>query len=426
MKELTTTCLKKHAAAIHCSGELSLVERKLLNILLLNAYHDLLTKDVHIIPSKLLFSMLGWEDSNNVDGLKGPLKRLMSTIVEFNLMGDGGEVWQAMTLLSSAVLTDGQCRYSYAKDLAVKFYKPEIFAVINIAVQKKFKSNYALTLYENCVRFINVGSTGWWDLTTFRKIMGAKKNTYNEFKRLSSFVINVAMKEINEVSDIRIKVEYKKENRKVEALRFLVLSSPQHTLIESDSETMRLDDIYAQLKEMDLFKRLRTHGIGERLALSWMIDEPDLAAKAVDYTEDMDGKGLIKGKTAGYIRRLIETRAQLGESGYERKKNEEIAEKAQQLARQKNKEDTKKYLSEYQKILYQQALKNLPDEKLQELKDLFLLSEEGKILSQTAFDSIKGKFVNKVTQLTFLPWLKKAITPKFSNEDFEAWLQEKV
>lgn len=426
MKELTTTCLKKHAAAIHCSGELSLVERKLLNILLLNAYHDLLTKDVHIIPSKLLFSMLGWEDSNNVDGLKGPLKRLMSTIVEFNLMGDGGEVWQAMTLLSSAVLTDGQCRYSYAKDLAVKFYKPEIFAVINIAVQKKFKSNYALTLYENCVRFINVGSTGWWDLTTFRKIMGAKKNTYNEFKRLSSFVINVAMKEINEVSDIRIKVEYKKENRKVEALRFLVLSSPQHTLIESDSETMRSDDIYAQLKEMDLFKRLRAHGIGERLALSWMIDEPDLAAKAVDYTEDMDGKGLIKGKTAGYIRRLIETRAQLGESGYERKKNEEIAEKAQQLARQKNQEDTKKHLSEYKKILYQQALKNLPDEKLQELKDHFLLSEEGKILSQTAFDSIKGKFVNKVTQLTFLPWLKKAITPKFSNEDFEAWLKEKV
>jgi len=426
MKELTTTCLKKHAAAIHCSGELSLVERKLLNILLLNAYHDLLTKDVHIIPSKLLFSMLGWEDSNNVDGLKGPLKRLMSTIVEFNLIGDGGEVWQAMTLLSSAVLTDGQCRYSYAKDLAVKFYKPEIFAVINIAVQKKFKSNYALTLYENCVRFINVGSTGWWDLTTFRKIMGAKKNTYNEFKRLSSFVINVAMKEINEVSDIRIKVEYKKENRKVEALRFLVLSSPQHTLIESDSETMRSDDIYAQLKEMDLFKRLRAHGIGERLALSWMIDEPDLAAKAVDYTEDMDGKGLIKGKTAGYIRRLIETRAQLGESGYERKKNEEIAEKAQQLARQKNQEDTKKHLSEYQKILYQQALKNLPDEKLQELKDLFLLSEEGKILSQTAFDSVKGKFVNKVTQLTFLPWLKKAITPKFSNEDFEAWLKEKV
>ena len=52
MTELTTTNLKKHAAAIHCSGELSLVERKLSNILLLNAYEDLLTMDVHTIPTK--------------------------------------------------------------------------------------------------------------------------------------------------------------------------------------------------------------------------------------------------------------------------------------------------------------------------------------------------------------------------------------
>jgi hypothetical protein len=426
MKELTTANLKKHAAAIHCSGELSLVERKLSNILLLNAYNDLLVKDTHSIPSKHLFAMLGWEDSNNVEGLKNTLKRLMSTIVEFNLMGDGGEVWQAMTLLSSASLADGECRYAYAKDLAVKFYKPEIFAVINIAVQKQFKSNYALTLYENCVRFINVGSTGWWDLVTFRKIMGAKSNTYDEFKRLSSFVIKIAMKEINDLSDIRIKVEYKKEKRKVIALRFLISPSTRHTFIESDSETIKSDDIYTQLKEMELFKRLRAHGIGERLALSWMIEEPELAAKAVDYTEDMDSKGLIRGKTAGYIRRLIETRAHIGESEYERNKNKKIAKQTQQSALQKKQEDTKKSLTEYKKFIYQQALKRLSAEQLYELKDEFLLSDEGKILSQTAFDSVNGKFVNKLTQLTFLPWLKKAITPNYSNDDFEAWLKEKV
>lgn len=426
MKKLTTTNLKKHAAAIHCSGELSLVERKLSNILLLNAYNDLLTRDTHIIPSRLLFAMLGWEDSNNVEGLKNTLKGLMSTIVEFNLMGDGGDVWQAMTLLSSASLADGECRYSYAKDLAVKFYKPEIFAVINIGVQKQFSSNYALTLYENCVRFTNVGSTGWWDLLTFRKIMGAKSSTYDEFKRLSSFVIKTAMKEINEVSDIRIKVEYKKEKRKVIALRFLISPSSEHALIESDSEAMQSDDIYAQLKEMELFKRLRAHGIGERLALSWMIEEPDLAAKAVDYTEHMDGKGLIKGKTAGYIRRLIETRAQLGESEYEYKKNEKIIEQSRQSMWQKKQEDTKKQLATYQKFLYQQAFKNLTENQLLKLKDEFLSSEEGKILEHTAFDISKGKFINKVTQLTFLPWLKKAITPAYNYDDFELWLKEKV
>jgi hypothetical protein len=177
---------------------------------------------------------------------------------------------------------------------------------------------------------------------------------------------------------------------------------------------------------MELFKRLRAHGIGERLAFSWMIEEPDLAAKAVDYTEDMDGKGLIKGKTAGYIRRLIETRADFGESQYERNKIEKLTEQTKQTALQKQQENKKKRLAEYQKILYQQALKSLSPEQLHELKDKFLLSDKGKNISQAEFDYVKGKFFNQLSQLTFLPWLIKEITPKYSNDDFVEWLKEKV
>ena len=428
MKESSSeiASLKKHVAAIHCSGELSLVERKLSNILLLNAYNDLLTKDVHTIQSKYVLSMLGWEDSNNVDGLKTTLKRLMLTIVEFNLIGDGKEEWEAMTLLSSAKLVAGECSYSYSKGLAAKFYKPEVYAVINLAVQKKFKSNYALTLYENCIRFINVGSTGYWDLATFRKMMGAKSATYDEFKRLSSFVIKVAVNEINAESDIKIVADYKRVTRKVVAVRFNFLPKTEQTLIKSNIEEIKSDNIYLELKETELFKRLRSHGIGERLALSWMIEEPDLAAKAVDYTESMDSKGFIRGNTAGYIRRLIETHAELGESGYESKKNEKIAEKALESAQNKQHEYMKKRLSEYQIFIYQQALKNISQEQLQQFKDEFLLSEQGKNLSKTAFNSEKGKFVNITTQLSFVPWLKNTITPKYSNDDFELWLKTKV
>lgn len=426
MKELTKANLKKHAAAVHCSGQLSLVERKLSNILLMNAYDDLMEKDIHVIPTKHLFVMLGWEDSNNLDGLKVTLKKLMSTVIEFNLMADGGEVWQAMTLLSSAVLVDGECRYSYVKDLAVKFYKPEIFAIINIAVQKKFKSNYALTLYENCVRFIKVGSTGWWDLSTFRKIMGSTAETYEAFKRISSFVIKPAMKEINQVSDIRVEVEYKKEKRKVVALKFLVSPNPNNTFIERDASDIQSSDVYDELKETELFKRLRAHGIGERLALTWMLKEPELAAKAVDYTEEMDNKGLIKGNTAGYIRKLIESQAQLGQSQYENEKKEKLFKRSQVIAQKNEQEYRKRRLTEYEKSLYQQAFKNLTTDQLYKLKEEFLLSNEGKILSQIIFDSKKGKFVDKVTQLTFLPWLKKSIIPKYTNENFSDWLKVNV
>jgi uncharacterized membrane protein YheB (UPF0754 family) len=140
----------------------------------------------------------------------------------------------------------------------------------------------------------------------------------------------------------------------------------------------------------------------------------------------MDGKGLIKGKTAGYIRRLIETRAHIGESDYERNKIDKLIEQMHQSDLNKKQENKKKRLAEYQKILYQQALKSLSAEQLHELKDKFLLSDEGKHISQTSFDYVKGKFVNQLSQLTFLPWLIKEITPKYSNDDFEEWLKEKV
>ena len=60
------------------------------------------------------------------------------------------------------------------------------------------------------------------------------------------------------------------------------------------------------------------------------------------------------------------------------------------------------------------------------LKDQFLMSAEAVSLTQTNFDRDKGKFVDKVTQLTFMPWLKKKITPEFDQKEFELWLQKKV
>lgn len=423
MKDISSANFKKHAAAIHCSGELSLVERKVSNILLLNAYDDLLTKDVHSIPTKHLFAMLGWGDSHNIDGLKVTLKSLMSTIIEFNLMGDGGERWQAMTLLSSATLADGECTYSYAKSLAIKFYQPEIFAVINISIQKQFKSNYALTLYENCVRYVKVGSTGWWDLETFRKIIGAKSDMYDEFKRLSSFVIKKAIDEVNLVSDIRLEVEYQKESRKVTALRFLIQAKEQNA-----TKAMVVDggDVLLELKQKKLFQRLREHGIGEKLALSWMLEEPELAAKAVDYTEEMDSKGQIKGSTAGYIRRLIETHADLGKSEYVLKKQEKIKAKKLDDANEGKKNYLNKRKLDYQKYQYQLALKKLDSSDLSQFKDEFLLSEVGKNLVCTAFDASKGKFIDKLAQMTFLPWLKNKITPIFQEDEFKIWLKENV
>jgi len=312
--------VKKHVAAIHMSGELSFLGRKMVNVLLLNAYDDLLTRRTHKLPVPYLLSMLGWDGSQNVDDLKDVLMRLASTPVEFNVMEDGKETWRVMSMISFGEIKGGVCTYRYDEYLAERLYDPEVYATISIGMQRRFDGGYALTLYENCLRYKDVGSTGWWDIGRFRKIVGATAPMYDEFKYLKREVIAKPVEEINRVSDIRVTPEYRKEGRKVTAVRFLVSESPQRTLLKPEAT-----DDYGALRESETFKRLREHGIGERLAIAWLIEDEERVKAIVSYTEEKARKKQVKGTTAGYIRSLVENpEADIGsKTAYEKKKEEQ-------------------------------------------------------------------------------------------------------
>jgi hypothetical protein len=47
--------VKKHVAAIHVSGKLTLLQRKLSNVLLLNAYDTLTSQNLHQIDARTLW-----------------------------------------------------------------------------------------------------------------------------------------------------------------------------------------------------------------------------------------------------------------------------------------------------------------------------------------------------------------------------------
>ena len=99
--------LKKHVAAIHIGAKLSLLQRKLVNALLYNAYDQLLTANEHQISASVLCEMIGF-DSHNSAYLKAALKGLMETVVEFDVLEDDGETsWEAMVLLPYAKLKAG-------------------------------------------------------------------------------------------------------------------------------------------------------------------------------------------------------------------------------------------------------------------------------------------------------------------------------
>jgi hypothetical protein len=221
--------LKKHVGAVHVKGPLTLLQRKISNVLLLNAYEDLPDAEIfeHQIRLGTLAQAAGF-DSNDVQTLREALEALVDVKIKWNILDtDGEEEWGVSTFLAQAVTKKGVCRYAYAPDLRRKLYNPEIYARINLSVQERFGSGYALALYENCVRFRRVGTTGWITLERWRDLLGVEEGQYEQFKYFNRDVLKPAVREVNRYSDIRVKMETKRESRRIVALKFTVSENPQ-------------------------------------------------------------------------------------------------------------------------------------------------------------------------------------------------------
>jgi hypothetical protein len=410
--------VKKHVAAIHTSGVLSLLERKMVNVLLLNAYDALLTRRTHTLPIKHLCAMLGWDESNNIERLQDVLRKLASTPVEFNMMEDGKEVWRVMSMLSYGEIKDGTCTYRYDEYLAERLYDPEIYATINIGVQRRFEGSYALTLYENCLRYKIVGSTGWWELNRFKKIVGATALMYDEFKYLKRDVIMKPVEEINRISDIQLVPEFQKQGRKVTAVRFLITENPQQSLLKP-----MIQDDHAAIRESQIFKRLLEHGIGERLAILWILQDEERARQVVEYVEAKARKKQVKGSTAGYIRTLYESNAVVGKTLFEEKKEQDAKTRIEAAQREAQEKRRAELEAEYVRERANEAVSTLSLDDKRKWAQRYI--DEAGAEKAKSYNAETAEFRDKLERLQFLAWLRKQLAPTIEPPEYKAWLKVK-
>lgn len=292
---LTRETVKKNVAAIHISGKLTLLQRKLSNVLLLNAYDTLTTAHSHTIDARTLAMMVGY-NSNDFDTLRASLRALAETVAEWDMLDEqGAQEWGVSALLSFAKLKNGVCEYAYSPALAQKLHDPKIYALINVNIQRNFSSGHGLALYENCYRFVRTGSTGWWSLEIFRKLMGVDDSAYYEsFKHLNAKIIKPAVAEVNKNSDILIEAQTRKKGRAVSDIRFLIRENPQMAMFQiDDSEGLR---------NLPVYKALRGQGVSDRLARQWIAEHgQDYVQAKLDYVAAQDG---VKS-AVGYLRAAI-------------------------------------------------------------------------------------------------------------------------
>jgi len=244
--------LKKHAATIHCSNTLSLLQRKVTNALLFHAYKELMLKEEHEITVKQLCRLIGY-NGNNHAVIKDALKGLISTVIEWNLIDDktGNENWTASSILASVSLEGPLCYFAYSPRMKQLLHSPSMFGKIDLVIQSRFRSSYGLALYENCIRYRGLPNTKWFDMELFKKLMGVPAGKYDIFRDFKKRVLDKAVDEVNTYSDLIISCEYQKEGRKVLRVRFSLKDRARKT---------RLGQPRAQLDgtQDSLFAKLNT------------------------------------------------------------------------------------------------------------------------------------------------------------------------
>ena len=297
--------LKKHVGAIHVKGALTLLQRKAVNALLFNAYHELPDEGVkeHSIRILDLAAALGF-NSKNFAALKDTLGTLVETKVEWNVLDpEGREEWGASTLLAGVTIKEGSgvCRYAYYPPLRQLLYNPRIYARINLAVQARFTSQYALALYENCLRFRKVGSTGWLPVAEWRGLLGVGAGQYGAFKALRQHVLGPAIRQVNSVGHIRVEMETRKEGRRIADLRFVV--HPGGLLLDGEADD---DGAGGEVQDRaPLEARLVEFGLTGGQIEHATTYPPELVERNLRYVRGEMARGTKVGKLGAYTYRAI-------------------------------------------------------------------------------------------------------------------------
>lgn len=373
---------------VHISNQVSITQRKLMNVLLYNAYDSLLTQEIHSITIPMLLELMGYE-TNNYDFLKEAFRGLVDVKFEWNLLGAKGEKWGIATALAQAEIEGNLCKYSYAPKVREKLFNPEIYAAIDLRIQGKFKSNYALALYENCLRFRSLKKTTWIALPVLRQLLGVPDTAYrDEFKIFNREVIKPSIALVNEVSNIEIEAEFQRENRKVVAIRFLI-TEKQQALPDLSDTGIQIDPATLQ--------RLQDFGLGEKHARSVAaVHSADYIGSVLDYVETKVKEGKVKDVPA-YTVRAIKEGWMLHDTKFARAKREKEEFEKRSKDYEREMANLKEAFSDFRKSRIAQIRESLTAEDLEALRNEFLgclQPHERDLLKRSGFDSaiIQGRF----------------------------------
>ena len=96
----------------------------------------------------------------------------------------------------------------------------ENFTKYELEQVSRLTSSYAIRLYELLIQWRSAGKTPIFDLSIFRQQLGVEAHQYKTMSNFKTYVLDFALKQVNELTDITAKYEQHKKGRSISGFSF--------------------------------------------------------------------------------------------------------------------------------------------------------------------------------------------------------------
>jgi hypothetical protein len=296
---------KKAVQVVHSQPKapLTLLQRKLGNAWLKNAVENPPdSAGWWEIGIRQLSRTIGF-DSNNREYLKESAEALMRVIHEWDVLAPAGNrvQWKASVLFPEIEIRQDVFRYQISSQMRDRLIDPDVYAVIDMTVVRRFRRAPSLAIWELCVRFEKIGRTaeiGWEKLRDMTLGESAEAKTYQEYKYFKAKVLKPAISEINAESNHTITLIERKDGKRISALRFEI---QRKGMVQAAQEAPSPDDI-------ELVGELATLRVPASEAQRLVKQHPSEAVRAaLEYTRRRmkDSKAAPLANPAAYFRQAL-------------------------------------------------------------------------------------------------------------------------
>jgi hypothetical protein len=295
----------------------------------------------------------------------------------------------------------GTIRLRFAPDMVPFITRLEAqFTRYKLEKVAHMSSAYAIRLYELLTQWGSVGRREI-ELEWLKQALMVDQ----DYKALCDFkkrVIDVALAQINEHSDLTASYAQRKTGRNVTHLIFTF--APKE---EARPQPAPAQDAPADVRDSALFRRLRGHGISAKLAAAWIKQDEARALVTVEHVETRAKDGQIKGSTAGYLRTLFEIGAEFGPSAFEAGLKARASEAAESAKRAEAARRAKERAEGEATDRAKDAMNALPPEAVLAFAAEYRQGD-GASYSRSWSDG-KGDFCEIMEKIQFKAWLVKKL-----------------